>query len=112
MLLLVLSPILVSPLAWIMKSTHLVYLSFQYLLLVRCIWALFLIRVLQAQRFPPWYWSSRLMFDEQHNKGFGEEVYLCHNSFTSLSLDVYNIFFLSKAFFFSNLKKEKHIFQQ
>lgn len=66
-----LSRFLVSPLAWIMKDIHLVYLSIQYLLLVRCIWGLLIITALQAQHFPLWYSSSLLMFDEYHNKELG-----------------------------------------
>lgn len=42
---------LVSLLAWIMKDVHLVYLSIQYLLLVRYIWGLFIIAALQAPDF-------------------------------------------------------------
>lgn len=46
-----LSRFLISPLALIMKGIHLVYLSIQYLLLVRYIWGLFIITVLQAPHF-------------------------------------------------------------
>lgn len=86
-----LSSFLVSPLAWIMKGIHLVYLSIQYLLVVRYIWGLFIITILQAQYFPLRRPSSLLMFDERHNKkgviwwggGREGECYLCHGCFYS-----------------------------
>lgn len=66
-----LSSSFVSPLAWKMKGIHLVYLSIQYLLLVRCIWGLFIITVFQAQYFPPWSSSRLLMFDEHKESWWG-----------------------------------------
>lgn len=83
-----LSHFLVSPLAWIMKGIHLVYLSIQYLLLVRCIWELFIITVFQAQHLPLWYSSSMLMFDEHHNKGLGQGDLPVPQLFNSLSVEV------------------------
>lgn len=96
-----LSRFLVSPLAWIMKDIHLVYLSIQYLLLVRCIWGLFIITALQAQHFPLRYSSSLLMFDEYHNKELegGVRGSTCATVIVfstptppSSSIDVYSIF--------------------
>lgn len=43
---------LVFPMTWIMKDIHLVYLSIKYLLLVRCIWELFIIAAPQEELCP------------------------------------------------------------